>query len=429
MTLSVEDRLAAAGEQLDALVDLEQPIMLGIAQRTGREPRTAAMLVSLCAVVLVAVGLVWATRPDEPVEVPAANTSDPTPTVSNTTTPPVATPTSEASSSSVPAAPIPPVASTTIPFDERQPLAIGESVMKGAIPQLQEGGFELFVEESWQGDDVAEVVEQLETAGQLGRVVVIQTGTNGPVSADVYRRIADALVDVDQVVFLTVHANRAWIPGNNALIWSLPSQYPNVKVLDWDGLVSSGAVPGMAGDGIHLGTLDAQQLYANYVFGVIGRNDLVRPYATQASPTELDSLLPAISPVAADFDTGDLPRMTEGDVDAEVVTDAQRLCLRLSRGGESVGGGCNNGPSAGLLALGTTGADGVRMWFFLTSSTVAIEGAYGCPSTSQTSAGLTLTCADTTNNTDPVSIVFVTPDGRRYVTTLPGADVSGPVTP
>lgn len=286
MTLSLEDRLAAAGEQLDALIDLEQPVLFDDAQRSAREPRTVAMLVSLCTVILVMVGLVWATRPDEPVETPAAETSAPTPTASITTTPPVTTPTSEPSSSSVPAATIQPVASTTNPFDERQPVAIGESVMKGAIAQLEAGGFGLFVEESWQGNDIADVVEQLDANGQLGRVVVIQAGTNGPVSADVYRRIADALVDADQVVFITVHADRTWIPGNNEIIRSLPAQYPNVTVVDWDGLVSAGAIPGMAGDGIHLGALDARQSYANYVFGAIGRSDLVRPVATHANGTD-----------------------------------------------------------------------------------------------------------------------------------------------
>ena len=50
-----------------------------------------------------------------------------------------------------------------------------------------------------------------------------------------------------------------------------------MTVLDWDGFVGSGQVPGLAGDGIHLGTAAAKQFYANYIFDVIGRNDLVLP--------------------------------------------------------------------------------------------------------------------------------------------------------
>jgi hypothetical protein len=50
-----------------------------------------------------------------------------------------------------------------------------------------------------------------------------------------------------------------------------------VKVLDWAGFVTSGQVPGLAGDGIHLGTEAARQWYANYIFDFSGRRDLVQP--------------------------------------------------------------------------------------------------------------------------------------------------------
>ena len=84
--------------------------------------------------------------------------------------------------------------------------------------------------------------------------------------------------EVPSVVFLTVHApNKGWIAPNNAIIYGLPSRFPNVQVLDWDGLVTSGQVPGLAGDGIHLGDASAKQFYANYIFGILGRNDLVQP--------------------------------------------------------------------------------------------------------------------------------------------------------
>lgn len=300
--------------------------------------------------------------------------------------------------------------------------------MKGAIPQLEAGGFELFVEESWQGNDIADVVEELRAAGQLGRVVVIQAGTNGPVSADVYRRIADALVDADQVVFLTVHADRAWIPGNNALIWSLPSQYPNVTVLDWDGLVSSGAISGMAGDGVNLGLLDARQLYANYVFGVIGRNDLVRPVAAYVNASDLAGLLPAISPIDGDSATSDQPLLV-GDGGAEVVDGAGGLCLRVINDDGSGGSTCVADPSAGSLTLGANGIDGSSSWFFLISSTVSVEGAVGCSITQRTAANLRLVHCEGTGDADVASIFFALPDGHRYVTTVSVSGGSGPVTP
>jgi hypothetical protein len=427
MTLSLEDRLTAAGEQLDALIELEQPVLLGVAEGRGREPRAAAMLVSLCAVILVAIGLVWATRPDESVQTPAADTSVPTPTTS-VTTPPITMATSEPSSSSVPSVTVAPAPSTTIPVDERQPVAIGESVMMGAIPQLEAGGFAAFVDVSWQGADIADLVDQLAAAEQVGRTVVIHAGTNGPISADVYHRIADALVEADQLVFLTVHADRAWIPGNNENIWSLPLQYPNVTVLDWDGLVSSGNVPGMAGDGIHLNTLDAKQFYANYIFAAIGRNDLVRPVAGAVSASDLSRVLPPIASTDVDAARSGQTLLV-GDDGEEVVDDHGQLCLRVTNDDGSLGGACASDPSAGVLTLGTGRLQTPSRWFFLINSTVSVESAVGCAITQHTSANLTLVRCEGTGDVDAASIVFASPDGRRYATTVPVSGPPGPVTP
>ncbi|MEZ5248717.1 MAG: hypothetical protein R2713_05710 [Ilumatobacteraceae bacterium] len=160
-------------------------------------------------------------------------------------------------------------------------MAIGESVMLGAGDELELGGFVVDVDEPRQGPETADLIEALAAAGEIGRTVVVQVGTNGPVTEDVYRRIAQALVGSEQVVFLTLHADRSWIGANNDIIRSLPAQYPNVSLLDWDELVASGAVSGIAADGIHLATSEAQQSYANAVFTAVGRDDLVR--ATRVS--------------------------------------------------------------------------------------------------------------------------------------------------
>jgi peptidoglycan/LPS O-acetylase OafA/YrhL len=168
---------------------------------------------------------------------------------------------------------------TTVPIEQRPPYAIGESVMLGAVLQLQAGGFVVNADTSRQGLQMVDVIGQHRAAGELGHVVVIQSGTNGSVSQDTYDRMM-ALLPPEMapiVVFLTVHADRGWIADNNVKIRALPSRYPNVRVLDWDGLVTSGAIPGMARDGIHLDTNAAKQSYANYIFDIIGRRDLVLP--------------------------------------------------------------------------------------------------------------------------------------------------------
>ena len=161
------------------------------------------------------------------------------------------------------------------PVDLLPVYAVGESVMLGAAPQLQAGGVVVNAAVSRQGKNVADVIGQLRAGGQLGRVVVVQTGTNGPVSDDTFARIMSYLPpdDTPLVVFLTVRARRGWIADNNARIQALPSKYPNVKVLDWQ--TESEKVRGeLARDGYHLRTAFAKQFYANLVFIAIGRPDL-----------------------------------------------------------------------------------------------------------------------------------------------------------
>ena len=155
--------------------------------------------------------------------------------------------------------------------------AIGESVMLGAAPQLTAAGIQVNAAVSRQGTNVAEIVELTRAGGQLGRTVIIQTGTNGGVSDETFARIMAALPPdlTPLVVFLTVKAPKGWIADNNTRIRALPSLYPNVKVVDWEADAQQilGELSSSDG-GIHLRTSNAKQFYANLIFDAIGRTDL-----------------------------------------------------------------------------------------------------------------------------------------------------------
>jgi peptidoglycan/LPS O-acetylase OafA/YrhL len=176
-----------------------------------------------------------------------------------------------------PATTVPPPPTTQSPIDLLPPYAIGESVMLGAAPQLTAAGIQVNAAVSRQGKNVAEIVEMTRTGGQLGRTVIIQTGTNGSVSDETFARIMASLPP-DQtplVVFLTVKAPKGWIADNNTRIRALPAQYPNVKVVDWE--VEAQQIEGelsKSDGGIHLSTSHAKQFYANLIFDAIGRPDL-----------------------------------------------------------------------------------------------------------------------------------------------------------
>ncbi len=160
--------------------------------------------------------------------------------------------------------------STTLPLDQRPPIAIGESVMLGAKAQLEAAGFVVDAAESRQGLQVVDVVSKLRAAGRLGNTVVIHIGTNGEVSDDTFTKIMANLPpeEVKSVWFLTVRADLEWIDGNNQRILGLQSKYPNVHVGYWGDLVPS--VPGMSKDGIHLKTDAAKQAYADLIAGWTG---------------------------------------------------------------------------------------------------------------------------------------------------------------
>ena len=155
--------------------------------------------------------------------------------------------------------------------------AIGESVMLGAAPQLTAAGVQVNAAVSRQGKNVAEIVELTRAGGQLGRTVIIQTGTNGSVSDETFARVMAALPPdlTPLVVFLTVKAPKGWIADNNTRIRALPLLYPNVKVVDWETEAQQILDELSKSDGgIHLSTPHAKQFYANLIFDAIGRPDL-----------------------------------------------------------------------------------------------------------------------------------------------------------
>ncbi|MEI2707224.1 MAG: hypothetical protein V9E89_18700 [Ilumatobacteraceae bacterium] len=165
------------------------------------------------------------------------------PSPSGTTPNTVAAPRATSPQATVPSPGSTPVAAsqpttttTTSPQAPRPPLAIGESVMLGAAPNLTAGGIKVDAVTSRQGSGVAELLELIAPMGIIPSTVIIQTGTNGSVSAKTFARIMEQLppAKVPRVFFLTVKAPRSWIEGNNALIRALPQTYPNVTVIDWE---------------------------------------------------------------------------------------------------------------------------------------------------------------------------------------------------
>jgi hypothetical protein len=157
---------------------------------------------------------------------------------------------------------------TTAPPAPIEQLAIGDSVMLGAAPELSDNGFIVDAAESRQFSNGADTVATLNTQGRLGSVVVVHLGTNGTINDSDMTRMMEALAGVPQVLMLTLDVDRDWIPGNNALIYDTVNSYANVSLLDWAGL--AGSCPGdcFASDGFHLRP-DGQVYYAALIEGAL----------------------------------------------------------------------------------------------------------------------------------------------------------------
>ncbi|MEQ1699852.1 MAG: hypothetical protein ABMA25_07075 [Ilumatobacteraceae bacterium] len=144
---------------------------------------------------------------------------------------------------------------TAVPEPPVQPmtglLAIGESVMIGAIAELEAAGFVLDAKEGRGPEGAKNAIQRHLDDGTLPDTVVIQIGTNAPLQQEELDAILELLAG-RTVLMMTVHADIQYIDANNALIRALPERYPNVKVADWDALVDGGTVT-LTPDGIHLG--------------------------------------------------------------------------------------------------------------------------------------------------------------------------------
>jgi len=172
---------------------------------------------------------------------------------------------------------VPPVSSdlatttTVAPVEPDGYVAIGESVMLGAKPLLDQGGVVVNAKENRGAEGVKNALAQLRQEGRVGRgtTVVVQVGTNSPVSdAELDAIVEQVPADAAGVVFMTLRAEVKWIAGNNQRIAALVNRHPNVRILDW---ATESQKVQLCPDGTHITcNPEALKFYANLVFTSLG---------------------------------------------------------------------------------------------------------------------------------------------------------------
>lgn len=260
---------------------VEQPFRTGTVKRAWHELRQGVRVriaiagvatISVLAVALGA-GLTSAGAPARPDLLATVSVGPTTPTTlaripsttttassttTSTTTGPVAAPTTTA----------PPAPPTTMPpLPQGAVLAVGDSVMLAARDALvSASGGRVYVDAviGRQVDAGLEVLQHYRDAGTFTQIsaLVIHLGTNGPMNAAQFERLAVIVDGVPRVVVLNVRVPKSWEGESNASINGGVGQHPAMRLGDW---YSASAEPGAIGDdGVHPSRSGAR-IYSNVV--------------------------------------------------------------------------------------------------------------------------------------------------------------------
>ncbi len=185
------------------------------------------------------------------------STAGPAPATTPTTVPGGPAPTTTA-----PAAPTTP--STSVPPVAGPVTAIGDSILLDIQPELAVDipGVTVDGLVSRQFEAGIGIVQADRASGTLGRVLVVELGTNGAVTSADVDALMQAAQGVTRVVFVNVNVPRYWAAGDNAVLAAGVARYPGVAVLaDWNAL-STPHPEWFTTDQVHLNPTGATALAA-----------------------------------------------------------------------------------------------------------------------------------------------------------------------
>ncbi len=172
----------------------------------------------------------------------------------------------------------------TAPLEETAPTAsapqgwvtaIGDSVMVGAVDALEQQVTNLALldaQGSRQPQTAIGILRKRRSAGQLGDVVIVHIGNNGPFTDAQFDELMQTLAGTRKVLIVNLTVppqveDPIAVP-NNAVLASGVQRYPNGVLVDWRA-ASAGHPEFFGDDGIHL-TLEGAQAYADLIAADLG---------------------------------------------------------------------------------------------------------------------------------------------------------------
>ena len=159
-----------------------------------------------------------------------------TTTSSTTTSVPSTTTTQPSPGPTVPTVPAP-CTPTVVPGGA---YAVGDSVMldaqqalQGCVPNLQVNAA---VSRQWSDGEA--IVREVMSGAEPPSVVVVDLGTNGPITDSDFDAMMAAVHGAGHVVFVTVHVDRPWQDQVNGVLASGVARYPRAVLADWQSLAA-----------------------------------------------------------------------------------------------------------------------------------------------------------------------------------------------
>ncbi len=155
------------------------------------------------------------------------------------------------------------------------PLAIGDSVLADAVPELARDGFEadgMVCRQMSQGIALLEA-----RAASLPHLIVLALGTNGEVSAAQIGRVL-AILGPSRLLALVTPFGSV-VPSTPEVIRAEAQSHPGrIVLLDWDRLAAAHP-QWLAPDGVHLGSAAGITAFAQLIANAL-------PYAVAAAPAQ-----------------------------------------------------------------------------------------------------------------------------------------------
>lgn len=148
-------------------------------------------------------------------------------------------------------------------------VGIGDSVMLGAEPSLRNVLPNIYIDAKvsrYVGAGI-DIAKQLDEKGQLGDIVLIGLGTNGPIT-DYYEPETKALLEYlgpnRKIFWVNVYGpDLEWQDSNNKYLEDMANKHSNVTIIDWYGAVSKHQ-EWLSDDGVHPNDLGVEE-YAKLV--------------------------------------------------------------------------------------------------------------------------------------------------------------------